>query len=220
MNDAYISWREENSSSVGWSDREKDSRFTRAKLESQSASTISWCPCFFFISVLSWFSTPTRIEVTFTLLFGRLEAFWMRIKLLILHTPPALLKCSDHCFPSWPRNPLHPLQFPPPDTHCFFGEPMRSRHHASADSSRRPIGLRHVGTCQQRQPINGEYHDDIICDRRIVGWVSSLPTELFDSWAVWLKWEQGVGGKSRLKHNKDEASRFRILIILFVWSSD
>jgi hypothetical protein len=97
---------------------------------------------------------------------------------------------------------------------------MRSRHHALADSSQRPIGLRHVGTCQERQPINGEYRDHIICDRRTIGWVSSLPTELFDLGVVWFKRERGEGLKSHSKHNGGEASHTRIFLIPSLWSAE
>jgi hypothetical protein len=87
----------------GRTDRDKDSRFTRAKLGSQSPSTFSWCPsCFIFIFVFELLPSSTRIEVTFTLLLGTLEAFWMRIKPLTPLSPPASLKCSDHFYPSWP----------------------------------------------------------------------------------------------------------------------
>jgi hypothetical protein len=115
----------------------------------------------------------------------------MRIKPVI---PFSCTPCALLCYIVQQR-PLLPLSsIPPPGDpasrfipsipfnsrlllpNCFFGEPMRSRHQALADSSPRPIGLRHVGTSQKRQPINGEYRDHIICDRTADGLFSSLPT--------------------------------------------
>jgi len=147
----------------------------------QSPSAIYWCApsCFVFISVLSHLSPPRGSKSHLLCCLGRWKLFEWELSLLSSSAAPfapARYNTATAASPATrcsPSIPFHSRLLLP---NCFFGEPMRSRHHALADSSQRPIGLRHVETSQTRQPINGEYREHIICDRTMEDQVASLPT--------------------------------------------